>query len=165
MKLLIHSRISTVQMLSFGNERGLPSHTLQWMYLLIRVGIDVNPCQWKGHWLIVRIHCFIIRSFVTINHDCPIHLDQVETLWPVMVLGPVSLRLMTSQFKDVVNHMQKQKTVKCIFCGVWVQNFVWNFKGALWNLTQNFEPTHRKICILWDVENLTTYDILRVMTS
>ena len=31
---------------------------------------------------------------------------------------------------------------------VWVQNFVWNFKGHLWNFTQNFEPMHRKICIL-----------------
>ena len=54
--------------------------------------------------------------------------------------GRVSLRLMTSQFKDIVTHTQKLKTVKCIFCGVWVQNFVWNFKGALWNFTQNFEP-------------------------
>ena len=24
------------------------------------------------------------------------------------------------------------------FCGVWVQNYVLNFKGHLWNLTQNF---------------------------
>ena len=24
------------------------------------------------------------------------------------------------QFKDIVTHMQKLKTVKCIFCGVWV---------------------------------------------
>ena len=38
----------------------------------------------------------------------------------------------------------KLMTVKCIFCGVWVQNFVRYFKGALWNFTQNFEPIHRK---------------------
>ena len=25
---------------------------------------------------------------------------------------------------------------------------MWNFKGHLWNFTQNFEPIHRKICIL-----------------
>ena len=25
---------------------------------------------------------------------------------------------------------------------------MWNFKGQLWNFTQNFEPMHRKICIL-----------------
>ena len=31
---------------------------------------------------------------------------------------------------------------------MWFQNLVWNFKGHLWNFTQNFEPIHRKICIL-----------------
>ena len=75
-------------------------------------------------------------------------------------LGPVSLRLMTSQFKDIVTDTQKYRTVKCKFCGVWVPNFVWNFKGALWNFTQNLEPIHRKIYILPGVNNLTTYDIL-----
>ena len=77
-------------------------------------------------------------------------------------LGPVSLRLMTSQFKDIITHTQKYMTVKCTFYGVWVQNFVWNFKGALWNFTQNFEPIHRKICILRGVKDLTTYDILEL---
>ena len=75
--------------------------------------------------------------------------------------GPVSLRLMTSQFKDIVTHTPKKKTVKFIFCGVWVQNFVCNFKGALWNFTQNFEPIHRKKCILRGFKNLTTYEILK----
>ena len=68
-------------------------------------------------------------------------------------LGPVSLRLMTPQFKDIVTDTKKYRTVKCIFCGVWVQNSVWNFKGALWNFTQNFEPIHRKIYILPGVKN------------
>ena len=73
------------------------------------------------------------------------HIVFLYTMCPRMPnLGPVSLRLMTSQFKDIVTHTQKSKTVKCKFCGVWVQNFVWNFKGALWNFTQNFEPIHRK---------------------
>ena len=76
--------------------------------------------------------------------------------------GPVSLRLMTSQFKDIVTNTQKLKTIKCMFCGVWVQNFVWNFKGALWNFTQNFEPIHRKISILRGVENLTIYHIIEL---
>ena len=76
--------------------------------------------------------------------------------------GPVSLRLMTSQLNDIVTHTQKLNTVKCMFCGVWVQNFVWNFKGALWNFTQNFGPIHCKICILRGVKILTTYDILEL---
>ena len=37
---------------------------------------------------------------------------------------------------------------KCIFCSVCVHNFVRNFEGHLWNFTQNFEPIHRKICVL-----------------
>ena len=41
---------------------------------------------------------------------------------------PVSLMLMASQFKGIVTHMYKLTTVKCVFCAVWVQNFVWNFK-------------------------------------
>ena len=60
------------------------------------------------------------------------------------------------------NSHAKIEDSKCIFCGVWVQNVVWNFKGALWNFTQNFEPIHRKICILRGAKILTTYDILRL---
>ena len=65
-------------------------------------------------------------------------------------LGPVSLRLMTSQFKDIVTNTLKMKTVKCT-------------KGALWNFTQNLEPTHRKICILRGVKNSITYESLSEM--
>ena len=35
--------------------------------------------------------------------------------------GPVSLSLMTWQQKNIVNHIQNLKSVKCTFCGVWVQ--------------------------------------------
>ena len=38
---------------------------------------------------------------------------------------------MTSQFKYIVNNTQKYKSVKCIFCSVWVENFIWNFKGGI----------------------------------
>ena len=34
---------------------------------------------------------------------------------------PVSLRLMTSQFKNIVTHTQKYKTVKYKFLGVWIK--------------------------------------------
>ena len=44
-------------------------------------------------------------------------------------------------------------------------NFVWNFKGHLWNFTQNLEPIHHKICILrgvkiWRLMISWSYDIL-----
>ena len=51
-------------------------------------------------------------------------------------LGTVSLRLMASQFKDWFKS-HKKKSIKSIFC-LCVQNFVWNFKCAFWNFTQNF---------------------------
>ena len=75
---------------------------------------------------------------------------------------PVLLKHTASQFKDIVTDTQKYMPIKCILCSVWVQNFVWNFKGALWNFTQNFKPIHRKICILLGVKNLTTSDILEL---
>ena len=58
------------------------------------------------------------------------------------------------------NSHAKIEDKKCIFCGVWVYYFVWNFKGTLWIFAQNFEPMHRKIYILRGVKNLTTYAIL-----
>ena len=78
-------------------------------------------------------------------------------------LGPVSLRFMTSQFKDIVNYApQKFKLVKCIFCNVWVPNFAWIFEGCLWDYTQNFETIHRKIHILQGVKSLANYDLLEL---
>ena len=40
---------------------------------------------------------------------------------------------------------------------VWVRYFVWNFKGALWNSTQNILPIHWKIWFLYNI------DILRAL--
>ena len=37
---------------------------------------------------------------------------------------------------------------------VWVKYFVWNFKGYLWNSTQNIIPIHWKMWILFTGENL-----------
>ena len=54
----------------------------------------------------------------------------------------------------------------CIFCGVWVQNFLWNFKGALWNFTQKCwthtpQNMHFSRCKKFeDLWYLECYDIL-----
>ena len=37
---------------------------------------------------------------------------------------------------------------------VWVKYFEWNFKGILWNSTQNILPIHWKMCNLFISENL-----------
>ena len=75
-------------------------------------------------------------------------------------LRTVLLRLVTSQFQDIVNH-KKLKSIKRIFCDLWVQNFVWNLKGALWKFIKKFEPKQHKMCILPGVVNVI---YLTVMT-
>ena len=37
---------------------------------------------------------------------------------------------------------------------VWVRYFVWNFKGTLWNSTQNIFPIHWKVWFLYNIEIL-----------
>ena len=44
--------------------------------------------------------------------------------------------------------------IKVISFNVWVRYFVWNFKGYLWNSTQNIWPIHWKMWILFSGENL-----------
>ena len=51
------------------------------------------------------------------------------------------LRLMTPQFKEIVTHTPRYKPVECTFYCEWVPNFMWTFKSALWNFTQNLEHT------------------------
>ena len=119
------------------------------------------------HWFVVLYFIFFawivsVLMFSTYIYMCVCVYDiflKFRTTWQIWPLiceivigrifgqGPVALRLMTSQLKDIVTHTQKYKTVKCIFCGVWVQIFVWNFNGALCNFTPNFKPIHHKICI------------------
>ena len=43
MELLIHSQTSTAEPLKFGNGYVISSHTLQGLWLIIHVGIKVNP--------------------------------------------------------------------------------------------------------------------------
>ena len=43
---------------------------------------------------------------------------------------------------------------KCTSFNVWVTFFVWNFKGYLWNSTQNIVPIHWKVRFLYNVENV-----------
>ena len=43
---------------------------------------------------------------------------------------------------------------KIVSFNEWVRYFVWNFKGALWNSTQNISAIQWKMCILLSGENL-----------
>ena len=48
------------------------------------------------------------------------------------------------------------------FFNVWVRYFVWNFKGNLWNSTQNIFPMHWKISFSYKIEILRA---LRIKSS
>ena len=50
--------------------------------------------------------------------------------------------------------------MKCILCGVLIQNFC-EISKLLFKNSQNFEPEHHKICIL----TLANYNVLRAMIS
>ena len=47
-----------------------------------------------------------------------------------------------------------QCCIKIISYNVWVRYFEWNFKGYLWNSTQNILPIHWKLWMLFTGENL-----------
>ena len=143
------------------------NNTIFKLHINTLVELDTNTilhCAWLyailRDMLFQKVSYMYLSRYVTYMYD--FNLAKTDQ---VVLLGTVSLRLMASQFKDIVTHTQKLKTVKCIFCGVWVQNFVWNFNCALRNFTQNFEPIppqnmhfrrYKKFDDLW---------YLRVMTS
>ena len=89
--------------------------------------------------------------------NLPVHISPTSSS-----TGPRLTKAYDVTIQRYRNSHAKMKTIKCTFCGVWVHNFVWNFKGTLWNFTQNFEPIQRKIFILRGVKNFTTYDILEL---
>ena len=52
-----------------------------------------------------------------------------------------------------------QCCIKFISFNARVRHFVWNFKGYLWNSTQNTLPIHWKIWFLYNTEMWTTIDL------
>ena len=72
----------------------------------------------------------------------------------IRTLRPVTLRYhKSSNFYHLV---------KCIFCGVWVQNFVWNFKGHLWNSHKILNPYTAKCAFYCLVFLRVSYDIFEL---
>ena len=63
-------------------------------------------------------------------------------------------RVMSSQIQELLKF---QHCIKSVSFNVWVRYFVWNFKGTLWNSTQNILPIHWKMYILYANENLRAH--------
>ena len=77
-----------------------------------------------------------------------------------VVPGAVPLRSMTSQFQDIVNHKQKWMSVKCIFCDIWIQNFVWHFTKVPFEISLKILNTYSAKYAFYEV-----LKIWRIMIS
>ena len=69
----------------------------------------------------------IVMSFSSKISTTDTKVARLAKTWCVIILSYHN--------SSIIKHL-----VKCIFCSVWVQNFVWNFKGQL-------EPVHLEVCI------------------
>ena len=70
--------------------------------------------------------------------------------------GGGSKRLMSSLIQELLNfHLR----IKYTSFNVWARYFVWNFKGNLWNSTQNILPIHWKMRYLYNIEFLRLLDL------
>ena len=58
------------------------------------------------------------------------------------------------RFKNTCELLNFHLSMKFTSFNVWVRYFVWNFKGTLWNFTQNILPIHWKILFLYNFEIL-----------
>ena len=77
---------------------------------------------------------------------------KVSQYWSSITWGGISKQTcMSSSIWELLNfHLW----IKSTFCNVWITYFVWNFKGTLWNSTQNILPIHWKIWFLYNTEIL-----------
>ena len=71
--------------------------------------------------------------------------------WDWAAQGGISKTHMSSWIWEL---LKLECCTKVISFNVWVRYFVWNFKGDLWNSTQNIIPIHWKMQILFTGENL-----------
>ena len=69
--------------------------------------------------------------------------------WSITDTGPGGhLKNTSSYISELLNfHLWMEYTSS----NVWVRYFVWNFKGYLWNSTQNNLPIHWKMQILYNI--------------
>ena len=153
---------------------GVPVQVRQYRYTgMVSRGLS----QYKGQhrnshykdetvsWLSYLYNIYIVTGpLISIMEFSLLNRQQIYMFWnrPLESGGPSPWALWHhNSNKYIVNHIKSEVSVMHIL-HVWVQNFVWNFKGALWNFTQNLELIHCKICISWGAKSLTSYDILEL---
>ena len=150
-----------------------PSHYLNQCWLLTEIlpegnftGISPTFILYDNNWkLYFKNYCHIQESFCvctqpmrngvtfliigwvhTQNNLCTSPRGQwVNCPREACNLGPISLRCCnfnTSQFIKLLTP-RKMHILQCVG-----SNFVWNFKGHIWNFAQNFGPIH---LLVWNI--------------
>ena len=117
----------------------LPVHLkLSWSYLTVDLGNNFHIACWDRLMNINDMTC-----------------KYTIVVWPNNLgAGGVYKMCMSSLIQELLKF---QCCIKIISFNVWVRYFVWNFKGYLWNSTQNILPRHWKMWIfsasesLWDL--------------
>ena len=112
-------------------------------------------CAEQTCWEVVA---YDVASVWTVWVRSPITLATKKISAPLGVIINVTVclvavlkTLMGSSIYELLNFNLWMKSTSF---NVWVRYFVWNFKGTLWNSTQNILPIHWKIRFLYNIEIL-----------
>ena len=136
----------------------MPSHYLnQWwntVYLTLRYKLQWNV-NWNSHifsqennMLSAKWQPFCLSHNVFIHWSLVMHMQHVSVKYIISVSG--------GRFKNThellnLRALKFSPVNKNTSFNVWVRYFVWNFKGTLWNSTQNTLPIHWKMQFLYNI--------------
>ena len=85
-------------------------------------------------------------SFLLLSQTCKANTNtQNGSFMTVMKAQCFEVLSQVCMVRELVNF---QHGIKIVSFNVWITYFVWNFKGALWNSTQNILFMHWKMCSL-----------------
>ena len=109
-----------------------------------------------GFSLLVRCHLYIESGprFLKLISDLILHSFGSYLSLPVMK-SPHRTEFSTwGRLRNIKELLDFHMRIKSTSLNVWVRYFVWNFKGYLWNSTQNISPIHSKMQFVYNVEIL-----------
>ena len=86
--------------------------------------------------------------------DCSEHCKLPTCVWHNSNIWGSGGRFKNAYELLTLRALKFQCFIKDLSFNVWVRYFVWNFKGTLWNSTQNILPIHWKIWLLYNIEIL-----------
>ena len=127
-------------------------------YMIVCMHQDISLTL-ENHFRGYHIFCSIGVSYAQSIHPiCPTLQRKViitllwSQIWSIKKLGIVYSLKQMLLFRFIPTFLYSGRNFKNTY--VWVRYFVRNFKGTLWNSTQNILPIHWKIGFLFTGENL-----------